>query len=423
MKRFEKNLVLIGMPGCGKTTIGKILSSRLNMNFIDLDEYIEKSSSSTIPEIFKKGEEYFRDLESKAVEEVAKEKSSIISTGGGVVKRKSNMSILKENGIIVFIDRPLEDIINDINTETRPLLKNNEEEINRLFNERYDIYRKYCDFIVNNRDIDTVVNDIINLIGGLKLEKKLIKVKNITIGEGIPKVCVPIVGETEDELIHELDLIKNVDCDIVEWRVDFFKYVKNIDIVINTLHKIKNILENRPMIFTFRSIKEGGNVEVSTEFYENLNRIILGTGLLDIIDVELSNDENYIKEVINIAHENSTKVIISNHDFYKTPEREEILNRLCREQSLGADICKVAVMPKSRHDVLTLLEATCQMKEEYAKVPVVTMSMGGFGVVSRLCGEVFGSDITFGSVEKASAPGQIPADKLHEILEELHRNL
>lgn len=251
----------------------------------------------------------------------------------------------------------------------------------------------------------------------------MIKVKNITIGEGIPKVCVPIVGETEDELIHELDLIKNVDCDIVEWRVDFFKYVKNIDIVINTLHKIKNILENRPMIFTFRSIKEGGNVEVSTEFYENLNRIMLGTGLLDIIDVELSNDENYIKEVINIAHENSTKVIISNHDFYKTPEREEILNRLCREQSLGADICKVAVMPKSRHDVLTLLEATCQMKEEYAKVPVVTMSMGGFGVVSRLCGEVFGSDITFGSVEKASAPGQIPADKLHEILEELHRNL
>ncbi|MBA5851018.1 shikimate kinase [Clostridium sp. cel8] len=173
MKRFEKNLVLIGMPGCGKTTIGKILSSRLNMNFIDLDEYIEKSSSSTIPEIFKKGEEYFRDLESKAVEEVAKEKSSIISTGGGVIKRKSNMSILKENGIIVFIDRSLEDIINDINTETRPLLKNNEEEINRLFNERYDIYRKYCDFIVNNRDIDTVVNDIINLIGGLKIGEKI----------------------------------------------------------------------------------------------------------------------------------------------------------------------------------------------------------------------------------------------------------
>lgn len=117
------------------------------------------------------------------------------------------------------------------------------------------------------------------------------------------------------------------------------------------------------------------------------------------------------------------KVVASNHDFHKTPGKEEIVGRLCRMQELGADIPKIAVMPQSRQDVLTLLAATEEMNREYADRPIITMSMSGTGVISRLCGEVFGSALTFGAAKKASAPGQMEVRELSQILSLLHKSL
>jgi 3-dehydroquinate dehydratase-1 len=250
-----------------------------------------------------------------------------------------------------------------------------------------------------------------------------VKVKGITIGEGAPKICVPMVGESLAELKEEAEFLKNVDLDVIEWRIDFFEYVEDIEKVKAALGEIRTILPEIPLIFTFRSAKEGGKKEVSKEYYFELNKVIAESGMVDIVDVELFNDETAVKALIEDAHSNNVYVIISNHDFDQTPEKEEIVSRLCKAQELGGDIPKIAVMPRSSADVLTLLDATNTMYELYADRPIITMSMAGKGVISRLAGEVFGSALTFGVAKKTSAPGQVPVTQLREILSLLHSSL
>lgn len=252
---------------------------------------------------------------------------------------------------------------------------------------------------------------------------KVITIKGVTIGEGLPKICVPMVGETLLQLIEEANYLKNIDFDIVEWRVDFFEEVEDIDKVKEALQTIRSILNDKPLIFTFRSAKEGGQREIKAEFYEKLNKEIVETGLADIIDVELFSEEKIVKELVHTAHRNNAAVIISNHDFQKTPPKEEILSRLRKATELGGDIPKIAVMPASSGDVITLLDATRIMKEEYTEGPIITMSMAGKGVISRLTGELFGSAITFGAAKKVSAPGQISVSDLRKTMELLHNNM
>ena len=107
-----------------------------------------------------------------------------------------------------------------------------------------------------------------------------------------------------------------------------------------------------------------------------------------------------VRTVIDAAHNYSVRVIASNHDFYATPSKEEIIVRLIKMQELGADILKIAVMPQNSRDVITLLSATEEMARLYAERPLITMSMGGVGLISRLCGGTFGSAVTFGAVGK-----------------------
>jgi len=253
--------------------------------------------------------------------------------------------------------------------------------------------------------------------------KKVVKIKDVIIGEGLPKICVPMVGETIPELIEEANFLKELDLDVVEWRVDFFKDVTNIDKVKQALKAIKGVLTNKPIVFTFRSAKEGGQKQVSTAFYVELNKSIAESKLVEVIDVELFNDEKDVKELVKVAHENGVAVIISNHDFHKTPEKEEIISRLRKAQELGGDLPKIAVMPTCAKDVITLLDATRIMNEEYANGPIITMSMAGKGIISRLSGELFGSALTFGAAKKVSAPGQISVVELRKTIDLLHNNI
>jgi 3-dehydroquinate dehydratase-1 len=251
--------------------------------------------------------------------------------------------------------------------------------------------------------------------------KKVVKVKDVIIGEGVPKICVPLVGCTVKELIEEAIYLKTLDLDVVEWRVDFFEHVEEVEKVREALSEIREILTDIPLLFTFRSKKEGGQKEVSTEFYIELNTAMIETGQVDIIDVELFNEA--VKTLVEEAHSKGIFVIISNHDFDKTPTKEEIIARLCRAQELGADLPKIAVMPQNTADVLTLLDATNTMNEQFADRPIITMSMAGIGVISRLSGEIFGSALTFGAGKKGSAPGQAAVKELRTVLDILHSNL
>ena len=164
---MKNKVVLIGMPGCGKSTIGKLVSKELNLNFFDMDKYIEDMTCKTIPELFEKGEDYFREFETLACKELSEKSSILISSGGGVIKRKENIEILKKESYIIFIDRPLEELLNDIDISKRPLLKEGREKLINLYEERYELYKSSAHEIVENdkglRDTIDTIKEIVKL--------------------------------------------------------------------------------------------------------------------------------------------------------------------------------------------------------------------------------------------------------------------
>lgn len=250
-----------------------------------------------------------------------------------------------------------------------------------------------------------------------------VQVKNVTIGEGLPKIIVPIVGQTKDEIIAAAKSFANVELDIVEWRVDWFEGVFDFDQVKDVAQALRDVLQDTPILFTFRTAKEGGEKAIEPDVYVALNQKMAQTGLVDLVDVEAFTGDDYVAQIIEVAHQNNVKVVASNHDFDKTPDQADIVSRLRKMQEQGADIPKIAVMPNNKKDVLTLLAATEEMATNYADRPIITMSMAGTGLISRLCGEVFGSAATFGAVGKVSAPGQMNAEDLNTILTLIHKSL
>lgn len=274
-----------------------------------------------------------------------------------------------------------------------------------------------------------------------------VTVRKIKIGEGMPKICVPIVGVTEEEILAEAGKAVTLPVDLVEWRGDWFADIEQPEQVKRVLAGLREILGEMPLLFTFRTAAEGGERKIDASDYEDINGMVIRTGYADMVDVEFfmgqtekemvsgngksqDGDGNHgiipgktVRNLIDAAHTHGVKVITSNHDFEKTPRKDVIVSRLRSMQDAGADIAKIAVMPQNKADVLELLCATEEMHRLYGQIPLVTMSMAGDGLISRLCGEVFGSAITFGSAGKASAPGQIAAGELRNVLNILHDNL
>ena len=250
-----------------------------------------------------------------------------------------------------------------------------------------------------------------------------VEVRGVRIGEGIPKICVPIVGTTRDEILAAAKSFESVKKDVVEWRADWFEGVFDFAQVEAVLKELRRVLGNTPVLFTFRTANEGGEKAIEPAAYAELNKRAAATGLIDLVDVEAFTGDEVVRDIIESAHESGVVVVASNHDFEKTPEKDEIVRRLRKMQELDADIPKIAVMPQSRKDVLTLLSATEEMASKYADRPIITMSMSATGLISRLCGECFGSALTFGAVGKASAPGQMNASDLSEILNLIHTSL
>ncbi|NLJ70590.1 MAG: shikimate kinase [Clostridiaceae bacterium] len=159
------NYVLIGMPGSGKTTIGKLLAEKLNYDFIDSDDFLELLFDETIPEMFAKSEYYFRKRETFAIKVLSDMEQAVISTGGGVVLREENIRFLKKNGLVIFLDRSPDTIIQDIENSTRPLLAEDKTHLFTLYEQRIELYRKYADLIIaNNQPIEKVCQSIIEQI-------------------------------------------------------------------------------------------------------------------------------------------------------------------------------------------------------------------------------------------------------------------
>ena len=206
--------------------------------------------------------------------------------------------------------------------------------------------------------------------------------------------------------------------DLIEWRIDFFDQVEDAEKLVETAKKLRQVMSEMPLLTTFRTHFEGGVKKLSEEEYFDICRVLIKEKATDLLDLELFRKTSKLKEIIAEAHENNIYIIMSNHDFDKTPETSELERRLTLMKTYGADIAKIAVMPNSARDVLNLLLATDNIKYKL-NCPLITMAMGDLGKVTRISGEVFGSCLTFGTVGDASAPGQIESTNLKGILNTL----
>lgn len=255
-----------------------------------------------------------------------------------------------------------------------------------------------------------------------------LKIKGLLLGEGRPKICVPITAKGEGELEQQIENIKRLCCeketaktscvDMLEWRADFWEDIEDEESRRRAVGLLRQAFPEMPLLFTFRSKAEGGEKEFSWEGYEELCTWVLEEEMAELLDVELFAGNKVAERILAKRKKNGKQgiaILLSNHDFQKTPAEEELVGRLLEMERLGADILKIAVMPQKAEDVLTLLGASLKARTLTEK-PVVTMSMGKLGLVSRLAGSVFGSAITFGTAGAASAPGQIEAKKLLEAL-------
>lgn len=247
------------------------------------------------------------------------------------------------------------------------------------------------------------------------------KIKKCIIGFDRPKICVPLVGRTKTEILAQANQIKQSQrssaIDMVELRGDYLDILPDYKQLDALLSEVAEILPDKVLLFTIRSEAEGGEkLSFTTPTIYEINRHVIEQAAADMVDVELFSGAEQAAELIELAKEKGVRIIMSNHDFHTTPDATTIVNRLRSMQDLGADVVKIAVMPENKMHVVNLLAATAMMQEAYAEVPVVTMSMGKMGAISRISGQVFGSAITFASFAEASAPGQIPVEKMDEAL-------
>lgn len=253
------------------------------------------------------------------------------------------------------------------------------------------------------------------------MQTECVKVRGIELGKGMPKICVPIVAKTEYEILAQGEQIMRKQPDCIELRIDWFLGVSNIEQVLHVLKSLREIIGETVLLFTFRSDREGGERAITCEAYQHLCETVCRSGYIDLLDVEAFMQENLLSGICKMARGNGVNVVASNHDFVKTPEESDMLERLQFMEEQGADILKLAVMPQKERDVLTLLSATLKYHEMGGVKPIIMMSMKDMGMISRLAGETFGSAMTFATVGRASAPGQIPIDEARQILTVLHR--
>lgn len=250
---------------------------------------------------------------------------------------------------------------------------------------------------------------------------KTLKMKNRTIGEGRPLVCVPVMEADAAEIIREITYLSQSVADVIEWRVDAFSQFGDYNEVRGVFDAVAPVLSDKLFLYTFRTKRQGGEADVDAATLNDLHDLAAESGCVDMVDLEYFEEEKPVRKIRSLK-ERGVHVVASHHDFEETPSPEVmrmLLERMCLG---GADIVKLAVMPKTPEDVLDLLSVTSKFHLENPDTPIITMSMGKLGNISRLCGETFGSCMTFGAHEKPSAPGQYEMGDLGMILDAIHRS-
>ena len=230
------------------------------------------------------------------------------------------------------------------------------------------------------------------------------------------KTIVPITAKTKEQAIAQAKVIAaNQDADLAEFRIDLLDFAADSKQVIALGQELRQVLGHKPMIATIRTHNEGGKLSISDADYGKTYQAYLKQPFMDLLDVEMFRDQQVVKNTVKLAHDKKVLIVMSNHDFQKTPSEDEIVKRLLKQDELGADILKIAVMPQSKQDVFTLMNATLKVSQQ-SKKPLLTMSMGKLGTISRIATANMGGSFSFGMIGEASAPGQIDVTQLKQFL-------
>ena len=251
----------------------------------------------------------------------------------------------------------------------------------------------------------------------MKMQPKAIHLKGRPLAGGrLPAVCVPLVGRTREALLAELSAVMAKQPDVLEWRADFFEGIADTAAVLDVAARLRQGAHGTPILFTRRCRREGGEpIALSEDQVVALYGAVCAGGDVDLVDFEMGNEPAHVRRMRELTRASGTMLVLSFHDFERTPELDILTQRFAQAERLGADVAKVAVMPRGMEDVLTLLTATLQSSRTLA-IPVVSMSMAGLGSVTRLCGAAFGSAMTFAVGQSGSAPGQMPIEDLNTVL-------
>ncbi len=425
------NIILVGFMGTGKTTTGQLLADRLEWTFIDVDQAIETECGMCVGDIFRTyGEAYFRETEKIVIKRLCSRRKLVIATGGGAVLSDENVRNLQQSGTVVTLEASPEAVLQRVANDPtpRPLLACSDKQaaIRQLMQGRAARY-KIADLYIDTSSItpESVADMILDFIRkrtpDANLDELGIAPKQIIGKTEHPLICAPLVGADNETLQAELAQILLKKPDVLEWRADFFTAIADTEAVVATAKRIKETAGDVPLIFTIRSVREGGQpISLQEEEVSALNIAVCRQTDIEYIDCELSADPTHIDQLRVAAAACKKKIIGSFHDFSATPSREALVAKLAEAQDRGLDVAKAAVMPQNPEDVLTLLGATLEAKQRLA-IPVITMSMGPYGAVSRLIGGVFGSCLSFAVGANASAPGQVPIEDLRMALEIVER--
>lgn len=238
--------------------------------------------------------------------------------------------------------------------------------------------------------------------------KVQIAVRGKVIGGPRPLICLPLVAKDKQALCHEARGLAELVPDLLEWRVDAFAEIGDVAGCLAALRELRTIIGEIPLIFTCRIDREGGMQKMKQESRLALITRAMESGYVDLIDIELCNEREFIESIKTSAKASGVKLILSYHNFQETPAERFLADKLAEAEKMGGDIAKIAVMPKDYNDVLTLLSVTNKARNGQVAIPMITISMGLAGKISRVAGGLFGSDITFGAGRESSAPGQMP---------------
>jgi len=234
-----------------------------------------------------------------------------------------------------------------------------------------------------------------------------VRIRGLEFGGAQPLFCIPLVPEDLASLSAQAQTAVSLGPELIEWRADFF-FQQTPEGLLEAANELRNVAQDTAIIFTLRAKNEGGAQDLAQSTRRTLIDAVLRSRTIDIVDLELANESEFLDALMAVARDCGVRVLLAMHDFERTPPAEVLSDRIRTMRDRGADIAKIAVMPRTEDDVLRLLGVTIRARRDFPDLPLCTMSMGPLGSITRVAGFLYGSDMAFAVGAYASAPGQIP---------------